>query len=396
MRHTSSARRADVRSPGQRSTLSVSDVTQADAAVDTVPERDLALDAARAAGIVLVVLGHALIRSLDVVPAGTPGGVLLSGIGTVRMTPLAGWVLTIIYSFHMPLLAFVSGHAFARSSSGYGTRFIGRRAAGLLVPYFAWLSIAWLLTGDLRPAGLLSFAWSAVIDPQSPGALWFLYALFGSAVVLALAMRMGGSDRLLLVSALIVGAAGVLPLGAYSNVLGLSDIAWLYPFVVAGVLGARHRRTLDAAGYLRPVALLVWAASLPLVWPVLVSGPRWWTAGVVAILDGLGPIAPIVAKALWAAVRVVGALAGTYVVFTLAARVRGAALGAAAWLGRRTLGVYATHSHILLHLAPVLSGLASFTRAALLFAAALTAALLITLALEATWVTRRLLLGQRS
>ena len=358
--------------------------------------RDLGLDAARSSGILLVVLGHALIRSLDIVAPGAPDGVLLSGIGTVRMTPFADIALTLIYSFHMPLLAYVSGHAFSRSSVGYGARFIARRASGLLIPYLAWLLVAWVLAGDLRLAALGSFVGSAILDPQSPGGLWFLYALFGSATLLAAGMRLGGSDRTLIASALLAGVLGVLPLGAYGNLFGLSDIAWLYPFVVAGVLAARHRTALEHATWLTPLSMALWVASLPLVWPVLVPGPRWWAADVAALAGVLGPAATLVPKALWALIRVIGALAGTYAVFQLAGRLRGRSLAVAAWLGRRTLGIYATHGHVLLYVAPLVASFAAPVRTVALFATGMTAAVILTLALETMPVTRRVFLGTRS
>lgn len=364
-------------------------------AIDT-PRRDRGLDAARGVGILLVVLGHALIRSLPVVAPGAPGAVELAGIGAVRMTPAVDVLLAVVYSFHMPLLAYVSGHAFSRSSVGYGARFIARRALGLLVPFLAWLLVAWVIAGDHTPAGLLMFGGRALLDPQSPGALWFLYALFGSSAVLALVMRLGGSDRMLLASALLVGAAGVLPLGPYGNILGLSDIAWLYPFVAAGVISARHRKRLEDIGALIPLALALWAASLPLIWPVLVPGPRWWAADVEQLLAGIGPIAPLVTKGLWAGVRVIGALAGTYAAFALATRLRGVALGVAAWLGRRTLGVYATHSHILLYAAPLFVALATPVRVVALLALGVAGGLAITRALETTALTRKVFLGIRA
>ncbi len=359
--------------------------------------RDQGLDAVRGLGILLVVIGHALIRALDPALPGTASAVMLSGIGWVRMTPGVDAALTAIYSFHMPLLAFVSGLAFSRSSVGYGRSFLGRRAAGLLVPYFAWLGVAWLVVGDRTPAGLLRFFGSAAIDPQSPGALWFLYALFASSVVLAAVMALGGSDRALVASAAVVGLGGMLPLGAYSNVLGLSDVAWLYPFVAAGVIVARHRTSLERSRLLVPLALVLWTASLPFVWPVVVPGPRWWFPGVTAALAPLGTsVASLVAKALWALVRVAGALAGTYVAFWLGTRVRGALLTGCAWLGRRTLGVYATHSLILLALAPLVAPLAIAARVVALIVLALVAALAITLLLERWGVTRKVFLGSRA
>jgi fucose 4-O-acetylase-like acetyltransferase len=296
----------------------------------------------------------------------------------------------------MPLLALISGYVFVISGKGFGGAFLRKRAVGLLVPYVAWLFVAWALVGVHTWSGLLVFLGSAALDPQAPGALWFLYALFVSAVLLAGVMRLGGSDAGLVLSAGIVGVAGMLPLGPYSNLFGLSDVAWLYPFVVAGVLLMRHRSALFGARILPVAALVVWAASLPLLWPVVIPGPRWWYADVTGLVMALGlPAGAVVPKLLWAVVRVIGALAGSYGVFRLGTALRGRALDAASWLGRRTLGVYASHSYILLALASALAALVPWARLAVLFTAGLGLSVGLTLSLERVPIARRVFLGIR-
>jgi len=376
----------------------VSEVKTAHVLVDprTGSPRDVCLDALRGFAILLVVLGHALLRGLDVLPVGAPGAVDITGIGTVAMGPATSTALTVIYSFHMPLLAFVSGFALSHSSVGYGAAFVRRRAAGLLVPYFAWLAVSWPIVGERTVGGLVAYVGRAAINPQSPGALWFLYALFVCTVLLAAMLSLRAGSFALAGSALVVGIAGVLPLGAYEHVFGLSDVAWLYPFLIAGFITARNRAAVDGVRWAGPLALLVWLASLPFVAPVLLPGPRWWYAGARTLLAALPtPLVDVLLKATWAGVRLIGALAGVYAAYYAFRHLHGAVATAQAWLGRRTLGVYAVHIPLLMLLAPVLAGLHVGLRALVLFAGALTVSLAITLLLERTRLTRRVLLGMR-
>jgi hypothetical protein len=96
-------------------------------------------------------------------------------------------------------------------------------------------------------------------------------------------------------------------------------------------------------------ATVIWLASLPLVWQVLVPGDRWWYASAGAMLAPLGSTgSAVVLKGTWAAIRVLGALAGVLSAYFAACRLRGGLLDAFAWIGRRTLGVYASHGYLLL------------------------------------------------
>lgn len=356
--------------------------------------RDEHADALRGLGITLVVLGHALVSALEPVAAGTSGAVLLQGVGPVRLPLAFAMALNAIYSFHIPLLAFVSGYVLTRTPTTFGRRFVTRRFAALMVPYLAWLAVNWAIAGERSLLGFARFMGVAMLDPQSAGALWFLYALFVSCAVLAFVMRLGGSDARLLASALVVGALGVLPLGRFEHVLGLSDVAWVYPFVVAGVLVGRHRASFARrlpVGFL--AATVVWLVSLPLVWQVLVPGDRWWYASAGALLQPLGASgSAVVLKAAWAIVRVLGALAGVLGAYAACCWLRGWLLHAAAWVGRRTLGVYAIHGYLLLL---PLAALQLVPRAALLFALALAGSLAATMLLERTSLTRKVLLGAR-
>lgn len=358
--------------------------------------RDPRIDALRGLGILLVVAGHALIRALGTGIPGMRGVVDLAGIGPVPMTPVASAMLSAIYSFHMPLLAFVSGLALSHTERLHGRRFISRRAQALLVPYFVWLLIAWLISGPHSAGGLIAFAGRAALDPQSPGGLWFLYALFMSMLVLAIVDRFSPSEVALVVSAVLVGLCGILPLGSLGNIFGLSDVAWLYPFVVAGLLVARRESALSRSRYALPVALVVWLVTLPLISPIVVPGPRWWASSLTALLASAGaPPAALVVKAAWAVLREICALAGVLVAYLAIRLLPLHLLKAPSWLGRRTLGVYATHSQILLWLAPVAASAMVGPRFALLFTLGLALSLAVTLGLERTPATRRALLGMR-
>lgn len=86
----------------------------------------------------------------------------------------------IIYSFHMPLLMFISAYIEENSRKKYENRFsymLFKRAEGLLLPYFVWnLCYCGRLDGEIQLscAGL----WNRLTGHTQTG-LWFLAVLFG-------------------------------------------------------------------------------------------------------------------------------------------------------------------------------------------------------------------------
>lgn len=354
--------------------------------------RDTRIDALRGLAITLVVLGHSLVRATPVYTVAGSGLVAVAGVGWIAASTAAHPLLDIIYSFHIPLFAFVSGFVLLGSRSGLGWRFVVRRFRALMIPYFAWLGIGWLSVGERSARGLARFMAAGAVSPQAPGALWFLYALFMSSVVLALVVRISVSPRFLAISAVIIGVAGVIPLGAYDHFLGLAEVAWVYPFLVAGLVFATRRASFDQrARWALPLSFVVWVATLVLISPAILPGPRWWFAPLGAALGSLAlPGAPLVLKGLWAIARVTCALAGVLTFYYGYAYVVGRARDVQAWIGQRSIGIYALQAVFLVPF----SGLWGWRHATILFAVAMSGSVLGTLLLEQFRWTRVVLLGK--
>jgi len=207
------------------------------------------IDAAKAIGIVLVVLGHA---------PGAPSG-----------------VVTLIYSLHMPLFFFLSGFLMspARADAPLRTTIV-RTGRALLVPYaffFAVSLVYWLATRDLgaraaKFAGLqTSDALHGVVTGLSGElfinpVLWFFPCLFVCQLLYAVVRRVFDAR-----GALAVLAVFALALLAFTLPWTLRwpwglDIAW-----IAAVF--------YAAGHW-------WRVS---GWSPRLSGPAEWLAAVVVI-----------------------------------------------------------------------------------------------------------------
>lgn len=294
----------------------------------TVPDaaavRDARIDAAKAVAIVLVVLGHA---------KGIPA-----------------WFATAVYSFHVPAFFVLSGWFAARRAGDDPRTLAARLARTLLLPYTAFFFVAyayWLLT---RGIGEKAQRWGDVpwwdplygfvsgIGPQlyvNP-ALWFLPALFVTALAYALLRRVLPSWTLAL-----------LALGS-----GLAWIAW-FPQV-----GIRLPFALDVL----PVALAFYAvgaaaAGAHVPW----STPLVATSATVVLLLSWAALAWFNGRVDIAQLRFgatgwvffAAALIGTALLLSASAalmRVR-----ALQWIGRNTLLILCTHMPVFF----VLSGVAS-------------------------------------
>lgn len=357
----------------------------------SIRPRDVRLDALRGFAVTAVVLGHCLVRAVPPQLTAGPGLQFEAGVGFVPVSVMSGVLLNVIYSFHIPLFAFVSGQLLHGSRQGAGWRLIKSRFASLMVPYFAWMMVAWAFSGPWTLSALLRYVAAGAVNDQAPGALWFLYALFMSTVVYAAVRSTTSSGLLLAFSALLVGFAGILPIpAAHQHSLGLSEVAWVYPFVIAGYFAAVYRPLIDGSRVLQWVAPIVWILTLPLVWPVAVAGERWWLPHFAAWISALVPAPAILAKGAWAVARVVGAMAGVLTAYFGFAYIRGGFMKWAAWLGTRSIGVYAAHGFFLLTLGATVAWL----RVGVMFALAMAGSIGLTLLLERTAPTRRVFLGQ--
>jgi hypothetical protein len=162
-----------------------------------------------------------------------------------------------------------------------------------------------------------------------------------------------------------------------------TQVLWLYPFIALGYLVAQHReailrRKITVACVALPIfAVLAWVQypiHLPALSPLAVFDAvleRWHIPGGFTLTF------------------YTCAFAAALGLLALYAMLPQAVLAPQAWVGRRTLGVYASSE--LFASALVLAGVHAWP---LVFVLSMAGSLAVTLVLERTQVTRTLLLGQ--
>ena len=136
------------------------------------------IDICKGIGIILVVLGHALKQ-------------------TESSNPVLRMVLSVIYSFHMPMFFMLSGFVSLKILYLVNTRqrlaYIGQRAKRLLIPY-AVMSLLyiplkiWMSAYAIVPY-TLGDTWRILIGDSPNTAVWFLFVLFFCSAAAALAVR---------------------------------------------------------------------------------------------------------------------------------------------------------------------------------------------------------------
>lgn len=346
------------------------------------------IDALRCAAILMVVGGHTLAELLMHHNPG-PGFVEFFG-GWLDPAGVNHIGYNLIASVYMPLFAFVSGAAQGHKGLKVPWRSVRSRVRSLLLPYFAWLFVWALFSLDVisaDPGSWLRSVGLAAVQPRTTG-LWFLYALFAVQVAAAIVTSISDNPRVLAVSAL---GMTILMLFLKTDIFGVGDLAWLYPFFVLGMLEShlgflKKRKWLLAGAIAYPV-------SLALVWPTIVEVPRWWVAGTAALLARL-PLVPHPVEA-WIPpltihyARYLAAAAGIVLLYNLYVRLPRAALEMQAPVGQASLGIYAIHYRLVTALigAGIHSG-------AIVFTVAAAVSFVITLAIDRIPVVRTLLLGK--
>ncbi len=300
--------------------------------------RDSQLDALRGLAIVLVAIGHAIeIAYVSGFWAAKP--IVWNGFSFE-----SHWVHALIYTFHMPLFAFLSGWA-ARFDRATGWKAVKNRALGLLVPYLFWLA-AWSAL-DANAAHSVSVGIStmgtALINPFARNGLWFLYVLFICLAVLIGVRAISNTRRMVVASAILVACLQLFPVPWQPELLGLTRVGLLYPFVVGGLFfpdvmeWVRLRWTSIAA-----LSLVIFAACLPVVWPNAYKAV-WWVA-----LSDSGQRQVLVSQFVSASLAYICATAAILFVVALGLRAKGRWLVVPGWLGQRSLGIYAVHFRVML------------------------------------------------
>lgn len=326
------------------------------------PGRDHHIDALKGAAIILVVLGHAV------------------QVHDPQFDD--NLVFRIIYSFHMPMLMFLSGFILS-TQFGYSLRhYLKKNAIRLVVPFLAWYLIDYAVHGIYQDTGLLDYFLGLM---KSPGrGLWFLWVLFLNSSFLFAVLKLVRLKNRQPWENYFVVAAIVIARTASEDVLGLSDFRQYFPYYAAGFFVCKYRHALQArrktiytaALLLFPILVIAWRRNaFPDFYPVLVE-----------ILNNKG-----LPRLLVSIYKYLVAFTGIAFVSFLLERTRQTpAYLFFCWLGTLTLDIYVCHSYFL---TGVGSGTALYLTAAIF---ALFGPLVLTLVIMKRFrITRFLLLGQR-
>lgn len=136
------------------------------------------IDLCRGIGIFLVVLGHAIKQ------VGKTEGILEV-------------ILSVIYSFHMPLFFILSGFVSVKilefSDWSQRVEYVKNRAFRLLIPYFTvgilYMPVKFILSKYAVKAYDFSAMWKLFLGENPDVALWFLYFLFWISALCACVLR---------------------------------------------------------------------------------------------------------------------------------------------------------------------------------------------------------------
>lgn len=253
------------------------------------------VDNAKGIGISLVVFGH-----------------VLRGLATshlIEWSPLATFVDSWLYSFHMPLFFVLSGLFLLPSSAKPFATLVSDKVRTLAYPYFLWSAITLLLKSSLgtlpnQPRDLSELPEILFFPIEQ---YWFLYALFLLSITTGLLLKQRCGPALLLSLAVLV-YPGVTPESGW----WIMDLARSYAiYLVLGV-------------------------GVAMVWPLrgLEETGRWVL--ILLVAAGLGAAAVLVGSGLsqWSIFRPLTALSGTAGMIALALLFKGSA-------GLQTLGNYA-------------------------------------------------------
>lgn len=265
--------------------------------------RNLYLDALKGTAIVLVVLGHSIQRNLPDYASNS--------------------AFLLIYSFHMPMFAALSGYVIEARVRRPVIRWLGNKAAGLLIPLAAWYAVFYFASAlpvtGLGPfiqtgGGFAHYLWIGVYVPRN--GLWFFWVLFLCYLTLVVfrpfSRWLHSWYLAVAVAAAVVGLPLVLfKIGVNPNYFGLAEYLRLFPFFALGCLVSRKRTQLRpllvAVGplciVLFPVVGLAWGG---VHWPFVGDVLPTPTETMQTILGGLAAAIGIVACAT--VVRVIRSL----------------------------------------------------------------------------------------
>lgn len=286
--------------------------------------RILWLDAAKGAGIILVVLGHAL------------GGLIDSILGS--NFDLGRRAFFAVYTFHMPLFLMLSGMLVANRINANPAGFRRSLLTSIVWPYFLWSVIQFSIIYQLgslvnQPVTnyegtILSLPWHTVSQ------FWFLYALFLLHLLALVSLRSLGTAAFMLVCLALKPFALILPL---PEVLHLAaNQAPYYGIGVclgqAGVAGV----VVDRPRWVRGIALPIVAVGL--ISLALNSANGFDPALAVQTAKAAG-----IANLAWHLEVLPAALTGAFAVIGLASLAGHGLASMLGYLGQRTMPIFVLH-----------------------------------------------------
>lgn len=203
--------------------------------------RNSYMDLLKGIAIIAVIVGHSLtdIRRMDM-------------------------LFNLIYSFHMPLLFFVSAYIEEKNGTKYAGKeghMLCKRVSGLLLPYLSWTVIDAAVSGHLWEMGIRGFLQNLLGYGNS--GLWFFPVLFGLKIMHALywlICRKTGRDTIV---------ADLLFLGGLEIVAALLAVLTRQPYIV--------NMLSYAIPYFFAVILVRWEMIQKLV------NSEWITAGAILV-----------------------------------------------------------------------------------------------------------------
>ena len=196
----------------------------------------------------------------------------LKGIAIVAMVmghcisdiPKEGILCNVIYSFHMPLLMFVSAYIEEQNREKYAEKewkMLLKRAGGLLIPYISWSFLYELFFGQIWEINIENFMLQLSGYRQS--GLWFFPVLFGLKILHCFywqAQKVVGKHNLIK-DVLICCLLGI--------VTALAALLTKQPYII------------NMISYMIPYFLAVIVIDNEMLWKM--TNSEWMTAGVFLI-----------------------------------------------------------------------------------------------------------------
>ena len=276
--------------------------------------RDTRIDALKGLAIVCVVLYHTLGQCLATAPQP------------------ALYSRELLFSFMLPLFAFLSGYVLGRPGPFRARQYFVRRTLGLMVPYLCWEIIYGLLLRQEARHGIGRFGVyleDTFLNPHLEGRMWYLYVLWVALMGLGV-LRLFGDRTWVMVA----GAVVFMIWPWWGN---FHRLQWVFAYVVFGLLARRYESVylprIKAIGVVAAVAYVPFMlASRPEKLAVaraerLFTGSSWPPIGATTVygastLAGLAAVSALVAASFWAPAWFETAMALP---------------------GRLSLGIYVTH-----------------------------------------------------